>query len=119
MVMRPTAAAPAASDPEIAANMPHTRTVADPNPPLANLVTASATSRNLRLRPVLTSTSPVRMKSGTAVSAKASIPSKRLSPTSDSGSAPDISSMMIAADPIAAQTGTASATSTTKRMTGP
>ena len=50
MVMRPTAAAPAASEPEIAANMPQTRTVADPKPPLANWVKASATSRNLRLK---------------------------------------------------------------------
>ena len=81
MVIRPTAAAPAASDPEIAANMPQTSTVADPNPPLAQQVSASATSRNFRLRPVRTSTSPVRMNSGTAVSAKASIPENSFSPS--------------------------------------
>ncbi len=74
MVMRPTAAAPAASEPEMAANIPHTNTVAEPKPPFANCVSASATSRNLRLSPVRTSTSPVRMKSGTAVSAKWSMP---------------------------------------------
>jgi hypothetical protein len=54
--------------------MPQTSTVAEPKPPLAQQVSASATSRNLRLSPVRTSTSPVRMKSGTAVSAKASMP---------------------------------------------
>ena len=51
MVMRPTAAAPAASDPEIAENMPHTSTVAEPKPPRVQQVSASATSRNFRLRP--------------------------------------------------------------------
>ncbi len=102
----------------MAANMPQTSTVADPKPPLANCVSASATSRNLRLRPVRTSTSPVRMKSGTAVSAKASIPVNRLSPTALSGRSPDIVSMMIAAAPMAAQTGTASAISDTNKITG-
>jgi len=70
MVMRPTAAAPAASEPEIAANMPQTSTVAEPKPPFAQQVIASATSRNFLDSPVRTRTSPVRMKSGTAVSAK-------------------------------------------------
>ena len=68
--MRPTAAAPAASDPEMALNIPQTNTVAEPNPPRVQHVNASATSKNFRLSPVLTKTSPVRMNSGTAVSAK-------------------------------------------------
>ena len=102
----------------MAANMPQTSTVAEPNPPLAKRVSASATSRNFRLRPVRTSTSPVRMKSGTAVSAKASIPVNRLSPTALSGRSPDITSIVIADAPMAAQTGTAVAIRTTNMMTG-
>ena len=94
--MRPTAAAPAASEPEIAENMPQTSTVAEPKPPRAQQVSASATSRNLRLSPVLTSTSPVRMNSGTAVSAKWSMPANRLSPRSDIGRTPETTSIATA-----------------------
>ena len=118
MVIRPTAAAPAASEPEIAANMPQTSTVAEPKPPRVQQVSASATSRNFLLRPVRTSTSPVRMNKGTAVSAKASMPVNRLSPMALSGRSPDITSMVIAAAPMAAQTGTASAISATNMITG-
>jgi len=102
----------------MAANMPQTRTVAEPNPPLVKQVSASATSRNLRLSPVRTSTSPVRIKRGTAVSAKASIPVKSFSPTRLSGRSPDITSMRMAEVPMAAQTGTARAISPTKTRTG-
>jgi hypothetical protein len=49
---------------------------------------------------------------------KGSIPSNRDSPTRESGSAPDMISIMIAAEPIAAQTGMASAHRTTNRITG-
>ena len=119
MVMRPTAAAPAASEPEIAENIPHTSTVAEPKPPRVQQVSASATFRNLRLRPVRTSTSPVRMNRGTAVSAKASMPSNSDSPSSDSGSTSVSSSMAMAAAPMEAQTGTPSTHSAMKRSTGP
>ena len=102
----------------MAENMPQTSTVAEPKPPLVQQVSASATSRNFRLSPVRTSTSPVSTNRGIAVSAKASMPSNRDSPTSDSGSAPDMSSMMIAAEPMAAQTGMASAHRSTKMRTG-
>ena len=117
--MRPTAAAPAASDPEMAENMPQTSTVADPKPPLAQQVKASATSRNLRLKPVRTRTSPVRMKSGTAVKAKASMPSNRDSPSSERGRTPERISMATAADPMAAQTGTPRAQKAMNIRTGP
>ena len=113
-----TAAAPAASEPEMAENIPQTSTVAEPKPPLAKHVNASATSRNLRDNPVRTSTSPVRINNGTAVRAKASMPSKRLSPTSARGRSPDISSIAMAATPIAAQTGTAVAHRATNKITG-
>ena len=99
--------------------MPQTSTVAEPKPPFAQQVSASATSRNFRLSPVRTSTSPVRMNSGTAVSAKWSMPSNRLSPSSESGSTSETSSIATAADPIAAQTGTPSEISRTKSRMGP
>ena len=98
--------------------MPQTSTVADPKPPRVQQVSASATSRNFLLSPVRTSTSPVRMNSGTAVRAKASIPVNRLSPMALSGRSPDMTSMVMAAAPIAAQTGTASAMRTTNMITG-
>ena len=99
--------------------MPQTSTVAEPKPPRAQQVSASATSRKRRDRPVRTSTSPVRMNSGTAVSAKWSMPSNRLSPSSDSGSTSDTASIVTAAAPMAAQIGTPSAISATKNSTGP
>jgi len=45
------------------------------------------------------------------------MPENSRSPTRLSGRAPDHTSMVMAAAPMAAQTGTASATSTTKRIT--
>ncbi len=117
--MRPTAAAPAASEPEMAENMPQTSTVAEPKPPRVQQVSASATSRNFRLKPVRTSTSPVRMNSGTAVSAKASMPSNRDSPSSDRGSTSVHRSMAMAAAPMDAQTGTPRRQNSAKTRTGP
>jgi hypothetical protein len=58
------------------------------------------------------------MNIGTAVRAKASIPSKRLSPINDSGKASDMISIKIAAEPMETQTGTAKAQSTTNMITG-
>ena len=118
MVIRPTAAAPAASDPEMEENIPQTKTVAEPNPPFVQQVRASAISRNLRLKPVRTRTSPVKINNGTAVRAKASIPSNRLSPINESGRASDMTSIRIAAEPMETQTGTAKAHSTTNMITG-
>ena len=103
----------------MAENMPQTRTVAEPNPPRAQQVSASATSRNLRDRPVRTSTSPVRMNSGTAVSAKASMPENSDSPRSDIGTAPDHQISAAQQAPMAAQTGTPSAQRITNSATGP
>ena len=73
----------------MAENIPQTSTVAEPNPPRAQQVNASATSRNLRDNPVRTRTSPVRMNSGIAVSAKASMPENSDSPTNAIGSTPE------------------------------
>ncbi len=47
------------------------------------------------------------------------MPSKRLSPSSDSGRTPDITSMAMEEDPMAAQTGTPSTIIATKISTGP
>jgi len=59
------------------------------------------------------------MNSGTAVSAKWSIPSNRLSPSSESGNTPETISIVTAPAPITAQTGTPSAIRMTNGMTGP
>ena len=117
--MRPTAAAPAASEPEMQAKKPQPSTVAVPRPARKPPVKASATSSSLLERPVRTKTSPVRMNSGTAISAKWSMPSKRDSPKSESGSTSVINSMSTAPMPSAAQTGTASPMRTTMSRTGP
>src|SRR6056300_1307062 len=119
MVMRPTAAAPAASEPEIALNIPQTSTVAEPKPPRVQQVSASARSRNFLLSPVRTKTSPVRINNGTAVNAKWSIPSNSDSPSSDNGKAPDQISNAVVATPIDAQMGIPRTMRPTKINRGP
>ena len=117
--MRPTAAAPAASEPEMQAKNPQPSTVAVPKPARNPPVVASATSSSLLDSPVRTRTSPVRMNSGTAMSAKWSMPSNSDSPSREIGSTSVVTSMTTAPIPSAAQTGTASAISPTIRRTGP
>src|SRR3546814_5946776 len=66
------------------AKKPQPRTVEVPKPLLRLPMVASAMSSSLSERPERTSTSPVRMKSGIAMSAKASMPEKSASPKSRS-----------------------------------
>jgi len=85
MVMRLMAAASAASEPEIQAKKPQPSTVAVPDPAFCQPIAASATCSSFNDRPVRTSTSPVRIKSGTAIRANESTPSNSASPRSVSG----------------------------------
>jgi hypothetical protein len=88
IVILPTDAQPAASDPEMQEKKPHPRTVDVPNPDLKLPAVASATESNLFDKPVRTSASPVKINNGTANKANASIPSKSVSPRRLSGSVP-------------------------------
>ena len=99
MVRRPTAAASAASDPEMQENSPQPITVEVPKPERKLPKVASATLSSLMPRPLRTIASPVRMNSGIAISAKESTPSNSASPTSVSGSTPVDASIVDRAEP--------------------
>ena len=107
MVMRPMAAASAASEPEMQAKKPQPRMVAVPKPERNPPTVASATSKSFSESPVLTSTSPVRMNKGTAIRAKASIPSNRASPNRLNGRTSVVSKMAMEPRPSTTHIGTA------------
>ena len=104
--MRPTAAAPAASEPEMQAKKPQPSVVELPRPVLSPPTLASATSSNLPESPERTRASPVRMNSGTAISAKALMPSNSDSPNTDSGKVSVKVSIPRVPRPMATHTGT-------------
>ena len=80
MVSRPTAAASAASLPEMQANRPQPITVEVPKPERSEPNVASAKFSSFSPRPVRTIASPVSTNSGMAISAKESTPSNSASP---------------------------------------
>src|SRR3546814_3077791 len=87
------------------AKKPQPRMVEVPKPLLRLPMVASAMSSSLSERPERTSTSPVRMNSGMAISAKASMPENSASPNSVSGITSVITSRPMAPKPNATQTG--------------
>ena len=74
IVIRPIAAASAASDPEMHAKKPQPSAVEVPKPDRMPPVVASAKSRSLFASPERTMTSPVSTNSGIAIKAKESTP---------------------------------------------
>src|SRR3546814_18113712 len=95
------------------AKKPQPRMVEVPKPLLRLPMVASAMSSSLSERPERTSTSPVRMNSGMAISAKASMPENSASPNSVSGITSVITSRPMAPNTNATQTGTEHKTSST------
>ncbi len=100
------------------AKKPQPSTVEVPSPVRRLPIVASATSSSLFDRPERTSTSPVRMNSGMAISAKASMPENSASPNRVSGSTSVETSSAIAQMPSDTHTGTAMANSSTMRSSG-
>src|SRR5690606_24406300 len=119
MVIRPTAAAPAASEPDMQAKNPQPSTVDVPKPERTLPMVAPATLSSLIDRPVLTSRSPVSTNSGMAIRAKASRPWNTDSPISDTGSACVSQRIRSEVSPRDTHTGTANANSTSIRSSGP